>query len=83
MQLEVHAPEDRALSVWIGGSVLAAMDGFEEQWMSQDDYFECGLLALAERWAGRILLVYQGVRDVSGVGALEEATLLGAVVSNL
>ena len=40
--LKVTAPNDRNNSVWIGGSILSSMAGFEEMCISNADYSEHG-----------------------------------------
>eukprot|EP00656_Telonema_subtile_P015568 TRINITY_DN18182_c0_g1_i1.p1 TRINITY_DN18182_c0_g1~~TRINITY_DN18182_c0_g1_i1.p1 ORF type:complete len:373 (+),score=100.71 TRINITY_DN18182_c0_g1_i1:35-1153(+) len=39
---KVLAPSERALSVWIGGSILGSLPGFRQMWISADDYHEQG-----------------------------------------
>jgi hypothetical protein len=36
------APPERKYSVWIGGSILASLSTFEQQWISKQEYDESG-----------------------------------------
>lgn len=40
--VKIIAPEDRYYSVWIGGSTLCSLSSFESQWITKDEYDECG-----------------------------------------
>jgi actin len=40
---EIYAPDDRKFSVWIGGSILAPLKAFQEQWITKDEYEEYGV----------------------------------------
>jgi len=41
--VKVVAPLDRYYSVWIGGSTLSSLATFEAQWITKDEYEECGV----------------------------------------
>uniref|UniRef100_A0A0B7B8M4 Actin, cytoplasmic n=1 Tax=Arion vulgaris TaxID=1028688 RepID=A0A0B7B8M4_9EUPU len=41
-EARVHAPKDRILSAWTGGSVLTSLPFFEKNWISRKDYQESG-----------------------------------------
>jgi len=41
-RINIIAPSDRQLSVWIGGSILASLSTFQKMWISKQDYGECG-----------------------------------------
>jgi len=41
-KIKIIAPPERKLSVWIGGSLLASLDSFEEMWISKEEYDESG-----------------------------------------
>lgn len=36
------APDERKYSVWIGGSILASLSTFQEQWITKEEYEEYG-----------------------------------------
>ena len=38
----VIAPPERKYSVWIGGSILSSLNTFEQNWITKDEYEECG-----------------------------------------
>lgn len=40
--VRVIAPPERKYSVWIGGSILASLNTFEENWITKEEYEECG-----------------------------------------
>jgi actin-related protein len=40
--VRVIAPPERKYSVWIGGSVLASLNTFQENWITKEEYEECG-----------------------------------------
>ncbi|CAH8385338.1 unnamed protein product [Eruca vesicaria subsp. sativa] len=42
MKLKVVAPPERANSVWIGGSILASLDSFQQMWVTKAEYDENG-----------------------------------------
>ncbi len=42
MKVKITAPEDRRYSVWIGGSMLASLETFEDMWVTKSDYAEYG-----------------------------------------
>jgi actin-related protein len=39
---KVVAPPERKYSVWIGGSILAALSTFQQMWISREEYDESG-----------------------------------------
>lgn len=41
---------ERSMAVWIGGSVLASLGSFQQQWLSREEYYADGPLAAQERW---------------------------------
>ena len=44
IDIKVIAPKERVYSVWIGGSILASLDSFQDQWMTRQKYEEEGAL---------------------------------------
>jgi actin beta/gamma 1 len=42
MQIKIIAPPERKYSVWIGGSILASLSGFQQMWISKQEYDESG-----------------------------------------
>eukprot|EP01083_Nonionella_stella_P074579 202350_1 len=40
--IKVIAPPERCISAWIGGSILGYLPGFQEMWVSQEEYDETG-----------------------------------------
>ncbi|ETO29261.1 hypothetical protein RFI_07863 [Reticulomyxa filosa] len=42
VSLQVLAPENRKYNVWVGGSILASLTSFQEQWISKFEYKESG-----------------------------------------
>ncbi|KAJ3427144.1 actin [Anaeramoeba flamelloides] len=42
MEVKVHAPPDRKYSAWVGGSILATLSGFQDKWITKDEYEESG-----------------------------------------
>ena len=40
--VKVVTPPERKYSVWIGGSILASLNTFQEKWYTRDDYDEFG-----------------------------------------
>eukprot|EP01043_Picozoa_sp_COSAG02_P033808 COSAG02_NODE_2326_length_9129_cov_28.780952_4_plen_233_part_00 len=40
--LKMAAPKRRAISAWLGGSIVAAMDGYADQLITMDEYDEDG-----------------------------------------
>ena len=40
---QVHAPENRTYSVWIGGSILSSLSTFQSLWISKREYDETGV----------------------------------------
>merc|ERR1712062_947727 len=38
----IIAPPERKYSVWIGGSILASLSTFQQMWISEQEYDECG-----------------------------------------
>jgi len=42
VKVRVVAPPERKYMVWIGGSILSSLSSFEEQWITKDEYDECG-----------------------------------------
>lgn len=49
-KLIVPSNLERAFAVWIGGSVLASLGSFQQQWLSRAEFFDDGPLAAQERW---------------------------------
>jgi len=41
-RIKIIAPPERKYSVWIGGSILASMQCFQQMWISKEDYDESG-----------------------------------------
>ncbi|CAD8167903.1 unnamed protein product [Paramecium pentaurelia] len=42
MKVKVVAPYERKLSVWIGGSILSSLSGFQDKWIKKSEYDESG-----------------------------------------
>uniref|UniRef100_A0A7S2UUF9 Actin n=1 Tax=Fibrocapsa japonica TaxID=94617 RepID=A0A7S2UUF9_9STRA len=42
MKVKVIAPNERKYSVWIGGSILASLQSFQQMWISKAEYDESG-----------------------------------------
>ena len=42
IRVKVIAPPERKYSVWIGGSILASLQTFDEQWVTKEMYDENG-----------------------------------------
>jgi len=42
VKVKIIAPPERKYSVWIGGSILASLNTFEQMWVSKADYDESG-----------------------------------------
>ncbi|CAO4383811.1 unnamed protein product [Caenorhabditis nigoni] len=42
MKINIIASPERKYSVWMGGSILASLDSFEEKWISKEEYNESG-----------------------------------------
>lgn len=45
-KIKVVAPRERQFSVWIGGSILAALDQFRSLVMTKEEYYESGAAAI-------------------------------------
>jgi len=42
VKVRVIAPPERKFSVWIGGSILASLSSFQQQWITREEYNEIG-----------------------------------------
>jgi actin-related protein len=42
MKIKIIAPPDRKYSAWIGGSILASLNSFQQMWISKEEYDETG-----------------------------------------
>jgi len=42
MKVKIIAPPERKYSVWIGGSILASLQTFQQMWISKEEYDEAG-----------------------------------------
>jgi len=49
MRVKVVAPPERKYSVWIGGSVLASLDTFQNMWLTKEEYEEQGVGIIHQR----------------------------------
>jgi actin-related protein len=49
MKIKVLAPPERKYSVWIGGSILASLSTFQQQWISKAEYDESGPTIVHEK----------------------------------
>lgn len=49
MKVKEVAPDERKYSVWIGGSILASLSTFQNQWISRDEYLEEGASIIRKR----------------------------------
>ena len=43
MDIEIRKIPEKKYSVWIGGCILSSLSSFQEQWVSKDEYDECGV----------------------------------------
>jgi len=50
MKMNVVAPDDRATSIWIGGSILGCLTTFGVMFISKEEYDECGDIVLRKCW---------------------------------
>ena len=41
-KVKIIAPPERKYSTWIGGSILASLSSFQEDWITNDEYWERG-----------------------------------------
>ena len=48
-QVQVKAPSDREQTVWVGGSILAQLDSFENTWVPKSTYLEEGASTMLRR----------------------------------
>ena len=48
-KLNVVAPPERKYSTWIGGSILASLDFFQEMWINESEYDEYGANIIHKR----------------------------------
>ena len=42
MKIKITAPPERKYSVWIGGSILASLNTFQQMWIAKEEYDESG-----------------------------------------
>jgi actin, other eukaryote len=42
IEVRVVTPPERKYSVWIGGSILASLNTFQENWITREEYDDCG-----------------------------------------
>ena len=49
MRVKVIAPQERAMSAWIGGSIIASLSTFAARWISRQEYDELGVAAAVQR----------------------------------
>ncbi|KAH7826101.1 conventional actin [Monocercomonoides exilis] len=42
MKVQISAQPERKYCVWIGGSILASLNTFQQMWISKEEYDECG-----------------------------------------
>ena len=42
MKIKITAPPERKYSVWIGGSILASLNTFQQMWIAKEEYDEAG-----------------------------------------
>jgi len=42
INVNIHAPEERKYSVWIGGSILSSLSTFGQMWITRSEYDESG-----------------------------------------
>jgi len=47
--VRVVAPPERKYSVWIGGSILSSLNTFQENWITKEEYNECGPSIIHDR----------------------------------
>uniref|UniRef100_A0A8C9URM2 Actin like 7B n=1 Tax=Spermophilus dauricus TaxID=99837 RepID=A0A8C9URM2_SPEDA len=46
MKIKIIAPPERKYSVWIGGSILASLQAFQQLWVSKEEFEERGSAAI-------------------------------------
>lgn len=42
MRVQVEAPPERKFGAWLGGSIFGALNGFQELWVSKQEFQESG-----------------------------------------
>ena len=42
MKIKIVAPPERKYSAWIGGSLLASLETYQEKWITKQEYDESG-----------------------------------------
>ncbi|CAP21048.1 Protein CBG24442 [Caenorhabditis briggsae] len=42
IKIKIIAPPERKYSVWMGGSILASLDSFQEMWICKEEYDDAG-----------------------------------------
>ncbi|XP_071079552.1 uncharacterized protein [Haliotis cracherodii] len=52
IKVKVISPPERKYSVWIGGSILASLSTFQENWISKQEYDECGPSIVHRKYRG-------------------------------
>lgn len=50
VKVKVLAPKERKFSVWIGGSILGALDSFRVLMLTRDEYYEHGVSAVHRKF---------------------------------
>jgi actin beta/gamma 1 len=48
-EFHVMAPASRRISAWVGGSIIASVETFDQLWISRHEYEESGTAIFAER----------------------------------
>ena len=47
--IRIHAPPERTLSTWIGGSILASLATFKSMWVLRSEFEEHGARLFSAR----------------------------------
>jgi centractin len=45
-KVRIYAPQERTVSTWVGGSILASLSTFKQMWVTKEEYRESGANAL-------------------------------------
>lgn len=49
VKVKIIAPPERMFSVWVGGSILASLTSFQSNWITKEEYHECGASIVHKR----------------------------------
>jgi actin len=48
-QIKINAPNERQYSVWLGGSILASLESFQNAWIYKSEYNESGVRVVHQK----------------------------------